>query len=45
MTDINLASQPLGGEEVVLNIGRANWHCNRLEYEQLEGLAKDRAAL
>jgi hypothetical protein len=35
MTDINLANQPLGGEEVVLNIGRDNRHCNKLDYEQL----------
>jgi hypothetical protein len=35
MTDINLANQLFGGEEMVLNIGRDNRHNNRLEYEQL----------
>jgi hypothetical protein len=33
MTDINLANQPLGGEEMVLNIDWDKRHCNRLEYE------------
>ena len=47
MTDINQASQPLGGEEVVSNIGRANRHgtATGLSMNSSRGLRAVRSAM